>query len=165
MTRSSSRAAAQPKACVARRAVPDHAVGGVDRLIERGARKPADRHPKNRRDDRRRKNSRPGSRSPRARRRPQSSVAVSRPTMCATASAAGDEAVLFQGGGDIGDMAIQASLRDQRAGEERRGDRAERQAQQGHVGGKTRAHPRWRARSAWRRCRRHVAPARPRFRD
>ena len=51
LTRSSSRAAAQPNACVARRAVADHAVGGVDRLVERGARQAGEGHPEGRRDD------------------------------------------------------------------------------------------------------------------
>ena len=56
---------------VARRAVADHAVGGVDRLVERGAGEPGDGHPERRRDDRRRRNSRRGFRSRRARRRPR----------------------------------------------------------------------------------------------
>ena len=51
LTRSSSRAAAKPKASCRCGAMSDHAVGGVDRLVECGAREPADGHPENRRHD------------------------------------------------------------------------------------------------------------------
>ena len=51
LTRSSSRAAAQPKARVALVLVADHAVGGVDRLVERAADEAAERGPQDRRDD------------------------------------------------------------------------------------------------------------------
>ena len=44
--------------------------------------------------------------------------------------AAGGDAVRFERGRDVGDMAVQASLRDERAGDERRGQNAERQTQQ-----------------------------------
>ena len=51
-TRSSSRAAAQPNASVARRAVADHAVGGVDRLVGGDARQSEHAAPDRRRHHR-----------------------------------------------------------------------------------------------------------------
>ena len=51
LTRSSSRAAAQPKARSPLVLVADHAVGGVDRLVERAADEAAERGPQDRRDD------------------------------------------------------------------------------------------------------------------
>ena len=70
LTRSSSRAAAQPNDCVARAAVPDHGVGGVDGLVgdqvraarAAPARTPAP--PRRRRNSRRRIRSRRGTRRP-----------------------------------------------------------------------------------------------------
>ena len=51
LTRSSSRADAQPKIHERVRAMADHAVGGVDRLIKRAAGETAERQPKGGRDD------------------------------------------------------------------------------------------------------------------
>ena len=47
-----------------------------------------------------------------------SSAAVSRPTICDTARAAGGDAVGLKRGGDIRDVPVQAALRDQGAGEQ-----------------------------------------------
>ena len=51
LTRSSRRAAAQPNALCRSSLMPDHAVGGVDRLVERAADEAAKRRPQDRRDD------------------------------------------------------------------------------------------------------------------
>ena len=51
LTMSSRRAAAQPKAASRARAVTDHRIGGVDRLVEGGARQSRDGEPDRRRDD------------------------------------------------------------------------------------------------------------------
>ncbi len=59
-----------------------------------------------------------------------SSAAVSRPTMCDTAARLGGEVAGFERGGDIGDVPVQAALRDQGAGDQRDDENAERQAQQ-----------------------------------
>ena len=59
-----------------------------------------------------------------------SSAAVSRPTMCDTAARPAARSPCLERGGDIGDMPVQAALRDQGAGHQRDDENAERQAQQ-----------------------------------
>ena len=59
-----------------------------------------------------------------------SSVAVSRPTICATAARPAATPSLLERGGDIRDMPVQAALREQGAGEKTGGKNPERQTQQ-----------------------------------
>ena len=59
-----------------------------------------------------------------------SSAAVSRPTMCDTAARPASRSVGFERGCDIGDMPVQAALRDQRACRERNDENAEWQTEE-----------------------------------
>ena len=147
---------------VARRVVADHAVGGVDRLVGRAAGKPADREPEHRRDDA--VGEILGEAFDRGARH---AGLVERIGIAADdlrhRAAAGVEAIAFQRVGDAGDVLIEASLRDQAAGEDGDDDEAERQQQQpalDRIGqrGRDRRRSRTARQSprpcAWLRCRR-----------
>ncbi len=114
---------------VTRRAVADHAVGGVDCFVECGAGEPGNGHPQDRRDDavgeilREAFDRRAGD----AGFVERVGIAADDVRYC---GAAGGDAVRLERGGDVGDVPVQAALRDQGAGEERRGEDAERQAKQ-----------------------------------
>ena len=107
----------------------NHAVGGVDRLVECGAGEPADGHPEHRRDNGVRKifgetfdggagdacgieRGRVTSDDPRHR------------------DAAGRNAVALERYRNLGHVPVQTSLRDQRAGQRARGQHPERDSQQ-----------------------------------
>jgi hypothetical protein len=99
---------------MARRAVADHTVGRIDRLVECGARESDDGHPQDRRDNRVGKilghafNRGAGD----ACRIERVTVAPDDP--CDGYSRRGD-AVLVERSGDVSHMPVQASLREQRA--------------------------------------------------
>jgi len=110
------------------RAVPNHAVGGVDCLVDRRARQPGDQHPEGGRHhpvgeilgeafDRRPRN---------ARLVKLRGVAAHNMRYCGAGSF---EPVLFQGCRDSLYMGVQASLSEQRAGQDGHKDDAEREEQ------------------------------------
>ena len=108
--------------------MPDHAVGGIDRLVQRGARKSRHHKPKNRRNDAIGEILRQAfdccARNPGT--IELSSIAADNVRYCL---AAGVEILPFKRGGDIGDIPVQAALRDQRAREHGDWNNAERQAE------------------------------------
>ncbi len=108
---------------VARRAVADHAVGGVDRLVDRGAGQTRDGHPEGRRDDAIGEIFRQAlDRRPRHARLVKSGgIAADDMGYC---FAAGDDAAPFESGGDARDMLIKTSLREQRAGKDSRDEKS-----------------------------------------
>ena len=111
------------------RAVADHTVGGVDCFVECRSRETGDGHPEHRRDDSVGKilgkafDCRAGD----AGGIECADIAADDFGDC---RAAGDDAALFQRGGDIGDVLVQAALRDQGAGDDGDADQSERQAKQ-----------------------------------
>ena len=114
---------------IARRAMADHAVGGVDCLVECRSRETGDGHPQHRRDD-----SVGKILGEAFDRRAGDAGGIQRAGIAADdlrdCGAAADDAALFQRVGDIGDVPVQAALRDQGAGDDGDGDQSERQAQQ-----------------------------------
>ena len=130
MTRSSSRADAQPKCSIALGAMADHAVGGVDRLVDGGARQSADRHPEGGRHhavgeilgealDRR---ARDAGLVERAQYRGRRSPTLLRARCSIPSSSSASANSLY--------MSVQAPLGDQRAGDDGEGDHAEGQEQE-----------------------------------
>ena len=114
---------------VARGAVADHAVGGVDRLVGGAAGKPGERHPEHRRDDA------VGEILGQALdRRARHAGLVEHLRVAADdlrhRRAAGGEAVALERRRHRGDVLVKAALGDQRAGDERRQHDPERQRQQ-----------------------------------
>ena len=113
---------------VAGRAMADHTVGGVDRLVECGARESGNGQPEDRRDHRigeilgEALDGRAGD----AGRIERLGIAADDVRDC---GAAGFDASLLQRNGDIRHVPVQASLRDQRAGEEANGEETEGKAQ------------------------------------
>ena len=108
------------------RAVADHTVGGVDCFVECRSRETGNGHPEHRRDD-----SVGKILGEAFDRRAGDAGCIERLRIAADdlgdRGAAGDDAALFQRGGDIGDVPVQAALRDQRAGDDGDGDQSERQ--------------------------------------
>ena len=115
----------------ARRAVApaDHTVGGVDCFVECRPRETGNGHPEHRRDDSVGKilgetlDRRAGD----AGRIERIGVAADN---LGDRGAAGNDAALFQRGGDVGDVLVQAALRDQGAGDDGCGDQSKWQAKQ-----------------------------------
>ena len=114
---------------VARCAVADHTVGGVDRLVECGAREPANDHPKNRRDDRVGEILRQALDGGAGDTGGIEAGGVAADDV-RDRRAAGGDAALFERARDIGDMPVQAPLGDKCAGEEPDRKNPEGQTQQ-----------------------------------
>ncbi len=112
-----------------RRAVADHTVGGVDCFVECGAGQPGERHPQHRCDDAVRKIFRKAFD-----RGAGDAGFVERAGIAADnvrhRRAPGGDAVLLQRGGHIGDVSMQAALRDQAGSDGRYGQNPQRQAEQ-----------------------------------
>ena len=108
-------------------AMADHTVGGIDRLVECGAREPANDHPENRRYDRIGEILRQALDGGTGNAGGLEAVGVAADDVC-DCRAAGGNAVFFQRRCDIGDMPMQASLRDQRAGEDANSENSKRRS-------------------------------------
>ena len=107
----------------------DHTVGGVDCLVECRSRETGDGHPQYRRDDG------VGKILGKALdRRASDAGCIQRVGIAADdlrhRDAAGGKAVAFERVGDIGDVPVQAALRDQGAGDDGDGDQSERKPEQ-----------------------------------
>jgi len=107
----------KPEVAVTRRAMADHAVGGVDRLVGRATGQAADRQPEHRRDDSVGEILREAFD-----RRPRDAGLVERvgiaPDDLRHRLAAAGEAFLFERRRDALDMVVEATLGNQRAGDE-----------------------------------------------
>ena len=114
----------KPEVAVTRRAMADHAVGGVDRLVGRAAGQAADRQPEHRRDDSVGEILREAFD-----RRPRDAGLVERvgiaPDDLRHRLAAAGEAFLFERRRDALDMVVEAALGNQRAGDERQPPRTQ----------------------------------------
>ena len=113
---------------MARGMMADHAVGGVDRLVDRGSRQPADREPEGGRDDA------IGEVLGEALNRgARNARLVERGDVAADdvrhGRAAGFEDPALERSGDASDMVVQAPLGDQTARDYRNGEEAEREDQ------------------------------------